>query len=158
MVPDTTGTYRAGKHRATGRMFAMTPVGAILPGVARAAFRKYSPLSVTLMADWPLIVGPGLAARTLPRRLASGTLTLGCTGPVALELQHLATTLIERMNQHLGRVAVTRLRFVQEPPPRSESMPKRRPRLGPISIGNFPEGALRDALSSLAAAIRSDRA
>lgn len=136
----------------------MTPVGAILPGIARAAFRKYSPLGVTLMADWPLIVGPRLAARTLPRRFASGTLTLGCTGPVALELQHLATTLIERVNHHLGRVAVTRLRFVQEPPPRTESAPKQPPRLEPMQIGDFPEGALRDALSNLAAAMGSDRA
>jgi hypothetical protein len=91
------------------------PLGAIVPRVTRPAFRRYSPAAVQIMADWPEVVGPGLAALAVPRRLAQGTLTLACAGPVALELSHLAPQLIARINAHCGRVAVRRLRFVQAP-------------------------------------------
>ncbi len=66
------------------------------------------------MADWTEIVGPALAAVTSPRRLASGTLTLACAGPIALELQHLSGQLAERINAHFGRTLVERFRFVQD--------------------------------------------
>ena len=62
------------------------------------------------------MVGPALAAVTVPRRLTRGTLTLACSGPVALELAHLAPQLIARINAHCGRVVVQRLSFVQKPP------------------------------------------
>ena len=55
------------------------------------------------MADWPTIVGPAIAAVTMPRRLHGGTLTIACAGPIAMELQHLAREVIERINTHLGR-------------------------------------------------------
>ncbi|MFC7542493.1 DUF721 domain-containing protein [Siccirubricoccus deserti] len=77
-------------------------------------FRKKSPGGATLMADWPAVVGPALAAVTTPKRLSAGTLTVGCVGPVAMELSHLAPQLIARINAHLGRVTVERLRFVQQ--------------------------------------------
>ena len=65
--------------------------------------------------------GPSLAAVSAPRRLAAGTLTIACAGPVAMELQHYATELMDRINTHLGSPAVKALRFVQTalpaPPP-----------------------------------------
>ena len=90
-------------------------IGALVPAVARPAFRKRAPAAAQLMADWPAIVGPALAAVTVPRRFASGTLSIACSGPIALELQHLAGELMARINAQLGRVTVTRLRFLQEP-------------------------------------------
>lgn len=90
-------------------------LGAIVPSLTRAAFRRFSPDGAQLMADWAAAVGPALAAVTLPRRLLQGTLTIGCAGPVAMELQYFAPQLITRINGHLGRAAVDRLRFVQDP-------------------------------------------
>ncbi|MBX9596473.1 MAG: DUF721 domain-containing protein, partial [Roseomonas sp.] len=88
------------------------PVGGMIARLTRPVFRKRSPAGAQLMADWPDVVGPALSAVTQPLRLSAGTLTLGCSGPVAMELQHLAPELIGRINAHLGRAAVERLRFV----------------------------------------------
>ena len=46
--------------------------------------------------------------------MSGTTLTLACAGPVAMELQHMSEELVSRINRHLGRIVVQRLRFVQE--------------------------------------------
>jgi hypothetical protein len=92
-------------------------LGQILPRITRPAFRRRSPAAAQIMADWAELVGPALAAAAVPERLSAGTLTLACSGPVAMELQHLAPQIVERINAALGRVAVERLRFRQRPPP-----------------------------------------
>jgi len=108
------------------------------------------------MADWPQVVGPALAAVTSPLRLTPGTLTLACSGPVAMELQHLAPELVARINGHLGRAAVERLRFVQQAlPGRPKPAPPARPeRPLPDALQDrlaaLPEGELRQALENLA--------
>ena len=167
MAPDMTTPPQSGKQRQRGTQpppseaarhpFGPRPIGALLPAVTRPAFRKQSPAAAGLMTDWPAIVGPALAQTTRPKRLAAGTLTLGCAGPIALELQHLAGPLMERINTHLGRPLVQRLRFVQEalaPPP----VPRRKPRLDPVPIEGMPAGDLNDALAALGAAVSTDRA
>ncbi len=132
--------------------FGPRPIGALVPGVTREAFRKHSPAAAQLIADWPSIVGPALAAATVPRRFQAGTLTLGCAGPVALELQHLSGPLIERINGQLGRPLVQRLRFVQQAPVTAPVLP-RRPKRPPIPVEGVVDGPLRDALAALGAAI-----
>jgi hypothetical protein len=134
-------------------------LGALMPAVTRPAFQKQSPAAAQVMADWPLIVGPALAAATEPRKLSGGTLTLGCSGPVALELQHLSATLIERINAHLGRSLVQRLRFIQvAAPARDPAPPRRPPPRPPVAIEGLPDGPLRDALAALGAVLPTDRA
>ena len=100
-----------------------------------------------------------MAEVTSPRRLSAGSLTLGCAGPVAIELQHMAEQLMQRINGHLGGSPVKRLRFVQQSPatPPLQHFPKL-PKHPPIEVEGMPEGPLRDALGVLGAAIRSDRA
>ncbi|HEV7265940.1 MAG TPA: DUF721 domain-containing protein [Falsiroseomonas sp.] len=141
-----------------GRRFpaAPVPLGSLIPSVTRPAFRRKSPAGSQVLADWAMIVGPALASATSPLRLSAGTLTLACAGPVAMELQHLAPELIGRINGHLGRLAVERLRFVQQaqsggrrapaPPPPQAALPP------PVEarIGALPEGELRQALENLA--------
>jgi hypothetical protein len=114
----TGGTGRGGRGEGEAERFAggPRPLGAIVPRLTRPAFRRHSPAAAQILADWPAVVGPALAAVTVPRRLAQGTLTLACAGPVALELAHLAPQLIARINAHCGRAAVQRLRFVQTVP------------------------------------------
>jgi hypothetical protein len=113
------------------------------------------------MVDWQAIVGPALVAVTQPRRLAAGTLTLACSGPIALELQHLAPELISRINGYLGRQAVQALRFVQTEPARVAAMAQK-PVVNPeaaksaaAAVADLPEGPLRDALSALGRAVLS---
>ncbi len=89
-------------------------LAALLAPVTRTAFRKRSPAAARIMSDWTAIVGPELAARTMPKRLAAGVLTLGCDGPTALELQHVAGKLAERINVQLGEAQVRQVRFVHE--------------------------------------------
>jgi hypothetical protein len=66
----------------------------------------------SILEDWEALVGPEIAARSQPVKLAVGSLTLACAGPDALELQHRAPALIGRINQALGGAPVTRLKFV----------------------------------------------
>ena len=131
-------------------------LGALLPPITRPAFRRRAPAAAQLMADWPAIVGPALAAVAHPRRLSGGTLTLGCTGPQALELQHLAAALIDRINAQLGRVTVERLRFVQEAPAAAPAGPPARVRREAAAVpqvAGLPPGDLRAALERLGQAV-----
>ncbi len=133
-------------------IYGPRPVGALLPARVRPAFRRRAPGTAPVLADWEAIVGPALAAVTTPRKLFSGTLAIGCAGPVAMELQHLAEPLMARINGHLGRVAVTRLRFIQDVPPPPSALPPPRPQAiaaARRAVESLPEGPLRDALESL---------
>jgi hypothetical protein len=136
---------------------APLPLGSLIPSITRPAFRKKSPAGAQILADWAQIVGPALAAATSPLRLTSGTLTLACSGPVAMELQHLAPELIGRINGQLGRAVVERLRFVQQAPAGSPRAAAPRPAPAapvPASVQDrlaaLSEGELRLALENLA--------
>ncbi len=139
---------------APRHVYGPRPVGALVPGLTRAAFKQRSPAGAQLMADWPALVGPALAAVTAPKRLVGGTLTLACAGPVAMELQHLQTELLGRINGALGRVLVERLRFTQDFTAHAVSPSPARPRAAPVPVNGVPPGDLHDALAALGGAIR----
>ena len=127
-------------------------VSALVPGLVRPAFRKRSPAAAQVMADWGDIVGLAIGAVSQPRKLFSGTLSIACSGPMAMELQHLSEQLIERINIHLGRVTVTRLRFVQDiAPPAPAARAERRPAMEAArkAVAGLPDDLLRDALEKL---------
>ncbi len=135
-------------------------VGSVLPALVRPAFRRRSPAAAQLMTDWAAIVGPALAAVTEPRRLSGTTLTVACAGPVAMELQHMAAELLARINGHLGRIVVERLRFTQDtaaarppvsPPPKVEAP-------SAAAIPGVPPGPLHEALRRLSAALTAKAA
>lgn len=130
------------------------PLGALLPRLTRPAYKKRSPAGAQLMADWAAVVGPALAAVTSPRRLTAGTLTIGCIGPLAMELSYQERQLLERINAHFGRVVVERLRFVQQthstaPPPRRPPPPATLPPRVGEAITAVPGEELRAALAKL---------
>jgi len=162
MADDT----RAGMTGPARHVYGPRPLGAVVPAVTRGVFRKHKPALGQLLSDWPLIVGPALAATTTPRRLSAGTLTLGCAGPIALELQHLSTQLIDRINTTVGRKLVERLRFIPQvpdiaalpppgPPTAAETAAARR--AAARKIEDFPPGPLRDALLGLGTAVHRRR-
>jgi hypothetical protein len=139
------------------------PLGALVPALTRPAFKRKSPAGAQIMADWPALVGPALAAVSQPVRLSSGTLTLACSGPVAMELQHLAPQLAGRINAALGRVAVERFRFVQRAPAAGglRAPPRPAPAALPARVESALAGIdspeLRDALARLARGVYRNR-
>ena len=142
-------------HKAgTRHVWGPRPVGSLVPSLTRPAFRRRSPATTQLLTDWTAIVGPALAAVTVPKRLSGTTLTLACAGPIAMELQHMTGELAARINGHLGRVAVERLRFVQEAVVGPAALP-RFDASGPAEpIAGLAEGPLNDALARLGQAMR----
>src|SRR5262249_54038319 len=83
-----------------------------------------------LKAEWAAIVGPDWAAVSWPTALGrDGALKLCAASGHALELQHRAPLLIERINLFLGRAAITRLALFQGtlplPTPPSAASPRR---------------------------------
>lgn len=139
------------------------PLGALVPALTRPAFRRKSPAGAQIMADWPELVGPALAAVTQPVRLSSGTLTLACSGPVAMELQHLAPQLAGRINAALGRVAVERFRFVQRAPAGALPRPAPSPTPAPLparvesALAGIASPELREALARMARGVYRNR-
>lgn len=100
--------------------------------------------AATILKDWPDIVGSELASYATPerlvwprgedaphqnthrsRRLEGATLTIRVAGPRAIEAQHEADRIIERMNIYFGWRAISQLRIIQGPARR------RRPESGP---------------------------
>ncbi len=128
-------------------------VSALVPALVRPAFRKRHPAAAQVLADWEAIVGPELAATAMPRRLSGGTLLIGCSSPKALELQHSSDVLIARVNGHLGRIAVLRLRFSQDPQPVPAPVGAKPPpqalRAAEAAVAGLPQGKLRAALERL---------
>jgi hypothetical protein len=84
---------------------------------------------VRLKAEWAAIIGADWASVTWPSALGrDGVLKLRTTSTAALELQHRAPLLIERINLFFGRSVVARLALVQGPlpfdsPPREPVVP-----------------------------------
>ena len=140
-------------------VYGPRPVGALMSRLTRAAFRRRSPATAQVIADWTAIMGPAIASVTTPRRLSAGTLTIGCAGPIAMELQHLSGEVMSRINTHLGSNTVKALRFVQTHEPMSPraGLPRRADpaKLAAVeaALVDLPEGDLRAALASLGRAL-----
>lgn len=115
-------------------------LGAVLGPIARRALGKARSAVGSLIADWPAIVGPEMARRVTPERLSfprarrdGGELVVRVEPADALELQHDAPLLIERINSHYGYRAIDRLRLVQVPR-RATPAPKPAPPLDAADI------------------------
>jgi hypothetical protein len=154
MAKDATPDNRPPDTSFERRAYTARGLAELVPSLTRAAYKRKSPAGALLMSDWASIVGPRLALETEPRRLSGTQLTIACSGPMAMELQHQAGTLIERINIHVGRRLVERVRFVQDnvAGPR---VPVARRAVAPEAVEGIEPGELNDALARLRAAIRS---
>lgn len=138
------------------RNFAPRGIAAILAPVTRPAFRRRAPAAAQILADWPQLAGPDLASRAAPVKFAGGTLTLGCTGPTAMELQFSAPQIIARLNLALGHNMVERLRFEQQVPRPPATAPARpAPRRVGAPPPGLPTGELGAALARLYQSIKT---
>jgi hypothetical protein len=97
----------------------MRPAASLLRKLVSPAFRRQGFAEADIITKWPLIVGPLLADHSLPERLRSsaegGTLTVTVEGAYGLELQHLQSVIIDRINGYFGYKAVNRLNLRQAP-------------------------------------------
>ncbi|MCA3254193.1 MAG: DUF721 domain-containing protein [Alphaproteobacteria bacterium] len=91
-------------------------LGDIMPGVGRAAFRRFGFVQSAIVARWPEIVGDAYARHSAPDALkfpagkrSGGTLHIVCAGPFATTLQHVEPQIIERVNRFFGYAAVARI-------------------------------------------------
>ena len=109
--------------------------------------RRGGGILVRLKAQWAAIVGADFAAVAWPSALGrDGALKLRAASTAALELQHRAPLLIERVNLFFGRSVVTRLVLVQGPPPLDS--PRNEPPVPRLVAGEA--AALGERLSRIA--------
>ncbi|MGE4049078.1 MAG: DciA family protein [Acetobacteraceae bacterium] len=156
-MTDDRDDTRADMANQKRHVYGPRPVGALVPALTRPAFKRSSAAAAQVMVDWEAIVGPQLASVTEPRRMSGGTLTIACSGPVAMELQHMAIEIMNRINTSLGSRTVRALRFVQVsvfpgtpvrpvPPPSAVAAAE-------AAVGDMPPGPLRDALIALGSVV-----
>ncbi|MEE2997006.1 MAG: DciA family protein [Pseudomonadota bacterium] len=147
-------------------------VGVSLPKIAAPALRKRGFAQTKLITNWPAIVGEMLARETLPQKLVfprgnrgDGILHLRVSSGFALELQHIAPQLIERINDFFGYRAVADFRYQQGPiPPQGTSRKVQLRRLADAdeaqlerSLIDIADPGLREALLGLGRAVRIGR-
>ena len=121
-----------------------------------------------IVSQWDAIVGPQLAAHTLPEKLTfpqsnkqnggkkiGGTLVISCENGFATELQHMQPQIMERLSGYFGYAAVSRIvishSWVEKP--QAPTPPAPRPTLSGDSVNlthDIADGDLKAALQSLA--------
>jgi hypothetical protein len=152
-------TARQGRTGQAGRQVAR-----LLGQVLDPAARKRGFAEASLLADWVTVVGPVVARRCQPIRVehapgrrGGATLVLQVGGGAALEVQHLAPQLIERINTYFGHRAIRQIRLLQMPLPPPAPPPPAAP--APVSpqaeaslaagVGDVADEGLRSALLAL---------
>jgi hypothetical protein len=138
-----TGTDGGSERRPGFRAAGASLAKVVGPIVARHG----GGILARLKTEWAAIIGPELATVTWPEALArGGTLKLRVAPVKALELQHRAPLVIERVNLFFGREAVTRLALVQGPLP----IPAPAPQASSRPLDSREAAALDDQLSGVA--------
>jgi len=151
------------------RRFA-TPLRELAGKVVGEPFRKQGFASAELVTRWTEIVGADIAARSEPVRIQwtrpadgeerqPGTLVLRVEGPGAIEIQHSADVVCERVNRFLGWRAVARLALRQAPLRRGPRKPSRKADPAAAAevaktLSEIADDELRQALGRLGAAVR----
>jgi hypothetical protein len=155
------------------------PLRELLNKLVGDAFARQGFASAELVTRWDDIVGHEIAAHSEPIKLQwprgvhrehadgedseGGTLVLRVEGPAAIEIQHLAALICERVNRFLGWRAVERLALRQAPLRRRQTSPALKidpAASAPIAenLSDIKDEELRQALARLGAAVsRADR-
>ena len=137
------GPRQAGPRQGGLRAAGIAAARVAAPIVARGG----GGLLGRLKAEWAAVVGADLAATTWPEALGrDGALKIRVVSSFALDLQHRAPLVIERINNFFGRSAIARLVLVQGPLP----LPAR-PRRSPAApLGAEQAKALEARLAEVA--------
>jgi hypothetical protein len=157
------------------------PLRDLLGKVVGDAFTRQGFASAELVTRWREIAGSEIAAVSEPIKIQwpraspslpapasagagwgqpAGTLVLRVEGPAAIEIQHLAQVICERVNRFLGWRAIERIALRQAPLRRAAPKPRRQPdaaaaaRLA-ASLPEIADDDLRAALARLGAAVKA---
>ena len=101
--------------------FKPRSISATVEKITRPIFGKRGFGQGTMIANWKNIVGDVLAGHTFPEQISyprnqrnNGTLHLRIDSPaLALELQHIETQLLDKINTYFGYRAVAHIRIIQ---------------------------------------------
>ena len=144
-------------------------VSDLLPEIGGAAFRRFGFVQSSIVSRWREIVGPRYASVSAPESIrfppgkkSRGVLTLVVEGAHAPMMQHVAPTIVERVNLFFGYPAVERVSFRQG----IVQAEKARPKAAPPSVRPIPaelgdslrevvDPELRACLESLARGLTS---
>mgnify|MGYP005843479149 CR=1 FL=1 len=92
----------------------MRTLGRSLHKILKPLAQKKGFSDARVFSHWQQIVGKDMAAAAKPQKLNDNTLTLSVpNGAVAMDVQHQALQLMERINSHFGFRAVQRIKTVQ---------------------------------------------
>jgi hypothetical protein len=151
------------KTREGERRGHVRAVADIVPGVGRAAFRRFGFVQSAIVARWPEIVGEKYARHSAPDALSfppgkrsGATLTIVCSGSFATMLQHVEPQIIERVNRFFGYAAVARVSLKHGELPPHPSRQDAKPQLKPLSpeltavLKPIGDPGLRASLEALA--------
>ncbi len=148
------------------------PIAALLPQCLGPALRKQGFASAELVTRWEAIVGPPIARVSAPMRILwprignqddgetpqgrPGTLVLRVEGVFALEIQHRAAEIAERVNAFFGWRAIEKIAIRQAP----VAQPKPKRPAPPAPAGprpGFSDEKLGLAVEALRLAVAQDR-
>ena len=148
------------------------PLSDLLHKTLNEAFAKQGFASAELVTRWAEIVGADVAAHSEPEKIQwprpfgddlpePGTLLLRVEGPTALEIQHQAGVILERVNRFFGWHAVGDLRLRQAPltrrtPPRAPAPDGEAQARIAATLSDIADDNLRAALARLGAALKRD--
>ena len=148
------------------------PLADLLRDCLSESFAKQGFASAELVTRWADIVGPEISVHAEPLKIQwprsqheaaePATLVLRVEGPIALEIQHLAGVIVERVNRFFGWQAIGRIALRQAPLTRRERK-ARTPldtetmRSIAASLPDVADDDLRQALARLGAAVEQNR-
>lgn len=155
-------------------MARIKPLADLIESCMGQAFAAQGFASTDIIRAWPGIVGERLARHSRPAKLEwpkrrrgedgrpdPGSLIVRVESAFALDLQHLAPVLVERVNAHYGWACVGRIVLQQDriaraprkiqPPPLD---PARRGGIA-LAVSRIEDEGLRDALDRLGIAVVS---
>lgn len=147
------------------------PLSAFAGATLNDALKRQGFASAEIVARWADIVGTEVAAHSEPLKInwprrgdeqspEPATLILRVEGPAAIEIQHLSSLILERVNRFFGWRAIGRLALRQAP------LRRRTPKAVPpppdpavaariaASLPQVEDEKLRQALARLGAAIK----
>lgn len=154
-------------------MAGVKPLAELIEACVGKAFAAQGFASTDIVAAWPEIVGERLARFCQPSKIEwprgkrtieatspePGTLIVRVEGAFALELQHLAPVVIQRINAHYGWACIGRIVMRQgrieraarpSPPPVLD--PVRRGEVA-LAVSSIADHDLRNALDRLGTAV-----
>jgi len=153
------------------KSFGPKPLSQIAGKMIADALARQGFAQTGIVTHWPEIVGPEISDHAEPMRMIwprpvheeqpePATLVLRVEGPVALEIQFMSGTIVEKVNRFFGWKAISRVQIRQAPLARRDKK-VRKPPPDPATVARIAAGmsdiaddGLRTALARLGASLK----